>query len=122
MIDNPHLVEQEILRLSEKLDTATQEMATRSRAFADADAAYQVAYAQAKLQVRDAERGLSRGERSTVDEVEARAAIATQAEYRAKLHAEALLKTVQEAGRNRRAQLDALRSIAANVRHLIGAA
>jgi hypothetical protein len=105
---NQAQVEAEILRLSNLAERATTALAKRARVAAEADADYKCAHAKAFLEAD-----------GTVGEREARAALATQVQYRDRKIAEALLMGAQEAGRNYRAQLDALRSIAANLRALV---
>lgn len=101
-------IESEIIRLSRAAEGATQQLAQRAQAAAEADVAYKVAHAKALLRaegpqyVRDAE-----------------ATVETADEYQARKIAEAKLLAAQEAGRNYRAQLDALRSINANHRALV---
>jgi ribosomal protein S18 acetylase RimI-like enzyme len=108
-IVTPVNVEREIIRLCECCERVITEIAKRARAAAEADAEYKKVHAQAILK--------SEG---TVSEREAHAALATQDQYRDRRIAEALLLAAQEAGRNYRAQLDALRSINANVRNAAG--
>lgn len=103
-------LEAEILRLSSLAEKVTHELAKRARASADADAAYKVAHAKALL--------LADGPQYVRD---AEATVSTEAELIEKRGAEALLLAAQEAGRNYRAQLDALRSINANLRALVTA-
>lgn len=101
-------VEAEIMRLSEKAEQVTQEIGKRARAAAEADAAYDAAYYRAFLLAEGA--------------MELRKAIAkdkTADLYLQKVAAEAVLDSAKEAGRNTRAQLDALRSINANHRALV---
>jgi hypothetical protein len=103
----PAAVETEIMRLSGLLDLATSETAKRAREAAEARVKAKVAYAQAFL--------------TAEGPVEARKASATIQSQDAQLAAEiadARLLGSQDAARNMRAQLDALRSVNANVRHL----
>jgi hypothetical protein len=101
-------VESEIMRLSERCEQVTLQLAKRAIAAAEADAAFKVEYAKAYLVAE-----------GTVPEREAHAAIATQGAYRDHRIAEARFKSAAEAGRNARTQLEALRSIAANLRALV---
>lgn len=103
-------IESEILRLSELAEQVTQKLSQRARASAEADATYKVAHAKALL--------LADGPQYVRD---AEATVKTENEYREKRSTEALLLAAQEAGRNYRAQLDALRSINANHRALVTA-
>ena len=101
-------IEAEILRLSARAEHITQEIAKRARAAAEADVTYKVAHAKALL--------LAEGPQYIRD---AEATGQTAVEYRERRGTEALLLSAQEAGRNVRAQLDALRSINANHRALV---
>ena len=101
-------VESEIRRLSELAEKVTTEIATRARASAVADGRYTAEHAKAFLAAE-----------GPVAEREAKAAVVTAEEYEDRKIAEALLLSAQEAGRNYRAQLDALRSINANHRALV---
>lgn len=101
-------IEAEIIRLSGLAEQVTHKLAERARAAAEADVTYKVAHGKALL--------LADGPQYVRD---AEATVKTEAEYREKRAAEALLLAAQEAGRNYRAQLDALRSINANHRALV---
>ena len=103
-------IEAEILRLSALAEKVTRELARRARAAAEADATYKVAHAKALL--------LADGPQYVRD---AEATVKTETELIEKRSTEALLLAAQEAGRNYRAQLDALRSINANHRALVTA-
>lgn len=102
-------VEAEILRLSNLAERVTTALAKRAKRSAEADAAYRSAHARAVLAA----------DGGTVSEREASAALATEEEYLDRKLAEAELDAAKEAGRNYRAQLDALRSINASIRHAI---
>ena len=101
-------IESEIIRLSQRAEEITQALAKRAREAAEADVAYKVAHAKALL--------LAEGPQYVRD---AEATAQTEQVYREKRGTEALLMSAQEAGRNVRAQLDALRSINANHRALV---
>lgn len=101
-------VEADIIRLSGLAEKVTTALAKRAAESARKDAAYRSAHAHAILK--------STG---TVAEREAQAALATEDEYLERKLAEASLDAAKEAGRNYRAQLDALRSINANLRGAI---
>lgn len=101
-------IESELLRLSDMAEKVTHELAKRATAAAEADVAYKAAHAKALL--------VAEGPQYVRD---ARATVDTEDEYRARRTAEALLLAAQEAGRNYRAQLDALRSINTNHRALV---
>lgn len=101
-------IEAEILRLSRLAEDVTSALADRSRIAAETRVRHKVAYAKAFL--------LASG---TVDAREATATVETTDDLLAREVAEAREKAAQEAGRNYRAQLDALRSINANHRALV---
>lgn len=101
-------IEAEIVRLSGLAEKVTHELSKRARAAADADVTYKVAHAKALL--------LAEGPQYVRD---AEATAYCEAELTEKRTTEALLLAAQEAGRNYRAQLDALRSINANHRALV---
>lgn len=106
----PTDVEREILRISALCEKVTTEIAQRARAAAEADVAYKLANAKAFL----------RSDEKTVGGREASSLIVCEDEYRNRRITEAILLGAQEAGRNYRAQLDALRSINANLRYSVG--
>jgi hypothetical protein len=101
-------VESEIRSLSNRLTQVTEEVAAAAVEAAVADAAYDLAKAHALLgQV---------GRGGTVPEKQARALVLVEHQFTKAKTTEAVAKSLYEAGRNIRAQLDALRSINANVR------
>lgn len=106
----PVAVENEIMRLCARLDALTEELATKARAAGLTDARYKAEHAKEFLAARG----------KTVAEREVMATVGTITENEARKIAEAELLAVQEAGRNIRAQLDALRSVNANVRNAVG--
>ena len=101
----PAEVEREIMRLAGLAERVTSEMAKRARHAAETDADYKAAAAKAFLKAD-----------GPVAEREAVAQVECETLYRDRRIAEALLQSAVEAGRNYRAQLDALRSINANLR------
>lgn len=103
-------VEREITRLSRRLEEFTDEIAERATASAQADVAYRREHAKAFLTAE-----------GPMDVRKATADLAVTVLYGERRAAEALLLSAQEACRNLRAQLDALRSINANVRHQVAA-
>lgn len=107
---HPAEVEHEIMRISGLCERVTTEIASRARAAAEADVAFKLGHARAFL----------RTDAKTVGAREAEALLACENEYRDRKITEAVLLGAQEAGRNYRAQLDALRSINANMRSLAG--
>lgn len=102
-------VESEISRLCELAEKVTTEIAKRAVAAAEADANYKRSHAAAWLMAQG----------KTVGDREAQAAIETADEYMQRRIAEARLLASQEAGRNFRAQLDALRSLNSNLRQQV---
>lgn len=108
-------VEAEIRRLSNELTAQTEENAKAAEDAAAADVAYDLAHARALLgteKVRDGEKLLSA-------EREAIAILAVEGEYTDARMTEAIYRATRERGTNLRAQLDALRTIAANVRSAV---
>lgn len=103
-------LESEIMRISDLLETATRELGTVSVEHANAEADYRFAYAQAFLKLRPED------ERLTDKIREQRAAEETTEAFRARRVAEAKQMHLQEKCRQLRAQLDALRTVSANVR------
>ncbi len=104
-IVGPVDVEREIVRLCELCELVVTRIADRARKAAETDSEYKRVHARAVLEAT-----------GTIPERDAKAHIASENEYLARRIAEAELLAAQEAGRNYRAQLDALRSINANVR------
>ena len=110
-------VEDEIMRLSRLLDHATTEIAKRARDAATKRARVKIDLARAFLEARGAAQINGRPPAADSCEAQARAACAEQ--ITDDEMAQGVLLGAQEAARNTRSQLDALRSIAANVRHLV---
>lgn len=104
-------VEREIMRLSHQLTQVTEEVAAAATEAATTDVDYKLAYARKMLDLR--------GETGTVALKDALALDACASQFEAMKIAEAVYKALQEKGRNLRAQLDALRSINANVRSVV---
>lgn len=102
-------VEDEIVRLSELLEVETHELAAASQEHAAAEADYRAAFARAFVAAEGA---------MPMRQELARLACAHL--YRERRITEAKQLGLQEAGRNLRAQLDALRSINTNLRGTIG--
>lgn len=98
-------IETQILDLMGKAQKVTVEVGERARAAAKAETEYRVKYAQQFLQAE----GTMELRRHTAE-------VACADELAARKTAEALLLSAQEAGRNVRARLEAVRSLAANVR------
>lgn len=108
-------VEGEIARLSDAMEDAMDELARRAQGAADAEADYKVAYAKELLKAGTLEGSGPRG-RTTVDEREALALGKVEDLFRARLISEAHHNVAQERLRTQRSQIDALRTIAANIR------
>lgn len=105
---NPASVERELLRLARRLEDATQQTGVWARKAATAEVAYKIGYAKALL-----------ASSGTVAEREATALVACEEQYREREMARAVLDAGKTAGQNIRAQLDALRSVGANLRDLV---
>jgi hypothetical protein len=101
-------VEKEIRRLSDQLTLQTIGLGDAAMKAAQADVDYKRQMARAWI--------AHRGHKGTVPEKEAFIHGECEAEYEAMRLTEATHKVMQEKGRNLRAQLEALRSINANVR------
>jgi len=101
-------VERQIMELVRAAHKVTVEVGQRARAAGAADAAYKVRRAQEFLRAE-----------GSVAVREATAEVACADEYQAKKMADGLLLSAQEAGRNVRARLDAMRSLCANVRDAV---
>lgn len=108
-------VENEIVRLSNAMDAALDELVHLSQDAANREVDHKVAEAKAKL-AAGLQQGSGPGGRSTVDEREANALIKTEDAFRARLIAQALCDTCRERLRTMRSQIDALRTISANIR------
>jgi chromosome segregation ATPase len=101
-------VESEIRRLSDRLTELTTAQADHAQEAAQADVTLKLKQARAWLDLR--------GHGGLKDEKEAQVLEQTALFYQAAKLADAVLKADHEAGRNLRAQLDALRTLAANIR------
>jgi hypothetical protein len=101
-------IEAEIVRLSELLEGTTDDIAECSVAAASADATFKATYA-ARFLVAD----------GPIGQREQQATSECETEYRDWKIADARLRATQERGRNLRAQLDSLRTLAANIRPLV---
>ncbi len=108
-IVTPVNVEREIIRLCELCELVVTRIADRARKAAETDSEYKRVHARAVLEAT-----------GTIPERDAKATLASADEYLKKRIAEAEQLAAQDAGRNYRAQLDALRSINANVRQMSG--
>jgi hypothetical protein len=113
-------VEEKILILSRQLTQVTEEVADALMEAAQADAAYDLAKAKALLyggpQTENAALRGETGRKGTVPEKQAAALIAVENLFIRAKTTEAVAKASLEAGRNLRANLDALRSLNTNIR------
>lgn len=110
-------VEAEIVRLSDAMEDALDDLARRAQTAADAEHAYKVKYAKERL-AAVSNGGHGPGGRCTADEAEDRATVRCDAELRARLVSDAYQGVAQERLRTMRSQVEALRTLAANVRSL----
>lgn len=101
-------VEEQIFHLSNRLGQITDEVKQAAMNEAQAEADYKRKAAHTWLDLR--------GHKGTVPEKEAEVMDRCGEEFEAMKIAEAVYKACQESGRNVRAQLDALRTVAANAR------
>jgi hypothetical protein len=110
-------VERKILELIDLLERCTHAQRGRWEENAQADAAFDVAFAQAFLQAKE---GVLPGQEKPDSDMTAkqRATLLTAQELTRRNAAHALLESAREAGRNYRAALEGLRSINTNVREL----
>lgn len=106
-----HQVEAEILRLSRLLTRVTEDVAHKAEIAAETDTAYDLAYARAMVEMS--------GRRDSVTELKAEALVACAEEYEQARLAQAVYEGAREQGRNLRTQLEALRTIAANIRQAV---
>ena len=106
----PTEVEAELVRLADRLEHKSDELAGLLEAAAKADVAFRLAHARALL----------RADGDTVAEREAEATLAVEAELRERKTTEAVADACREAVRSLRDQLSAVQSVNANVRHLAG--
>jgi len=102
-------VERELERLVHEADTCAHDIAQRAEAAGRAEHAYKVAHAKAMLRAEGA-----------MALREAQALLAVEDQHLARKIADAHLMATQEKARTIRAQLDALRSVNATVRHAVG--
>lgn len=110
-------VETKILDLVDLLERATHSQRQRWEADGEADAEYDIAFAQAFLLAKEgALPGQIKGDSDLTAKQRATTVCADKLRERNATHA--LLESAREAARNYRAALESLRSINANVRHL----
>lgn len=110
-------VERKILEFVDLLEQATHAQRKRWEEHGEADAAYDIAFAQAFLLAKEgALPGQEKGDSDLTAKQRAIVVCADALRHRNTTHA--VLESAREAARNYRQQLDALRSICANVRSL----
>lgn len=110
-------VEHKILELIDLLERCTHAQKGRWEQDAQADAEYDIAFAQAFLQAKEgALPGQEKGDSDLT--AKQRATLVTGDLLTRRNAAHALLESAREAGRNYRAALEGLRSINTNVREL----
>lgn len=102
-------VEAELERLKDAAGDVALDVAARAEEAARAEVAYKLGFAKALLRAE-----------GTVAIRESQALLAVGQEYLARKIADAKLLAAQETARTIRAQLDALRSVNATVRHAVG--
>lgn len=108
-------VERNIMLISTSMENLTNDLVSLANDAAEKEHAYRVAYAKARLVARDGEGHGPKG-RTTNEEADDIATVECDALLRARLIAEAIHQAARDTLSTRRAQLDALRTIAANVR------
>lgn len=108
-------VEGEIVRISDAMNDELEHLVDVAQQDANAEVAYKVAYAQAVLKASVVS-GSGRNGLTTVDERENMAVRDTHELLLAHLVAGRMYEVTKEKLRTQRSQLDALRTIAANIR------
>lgn len=103
-------VESELLRVADLLEKVTHAIRTRSVKAAETDTAYDIAFSKALLVAKEAG--------ATDPAAKATATVECADQLTERNIAEALYQSARSAGANYRAQLDALRSVATNIRSL----
>lgn len=109
-------VEQRIAKVADEIENMVTVIATKARESAESEARYKVRFAQERLKARDME-GHGPGGRTSNDEADDRATSACKDELQHHLITEALYFAAVHALKARTSQMDALRTIAANIRH-----
>lgn len=108
-------IERRITLLSDQMEELTYDLAKRAEVAALAEATYKVAFAKARLRAR-MQPGTGPRERTTNDEADDRAIRDCEEELTEHLITEALYNSARDALFSKRSQMDALRTIAANIR------
>lgn len=109
------MVEQRITRLSDELEALTGDLARFAHAAAEAEVTYKAKYAKCRMVARNGE-GHGPGGRVSNDEADDRALGECEVELRAHLIAGAVYASARDAMFTKGRQLEALRTIAANIR------
>lgn len=108
-------VESEIMRLSDVMEEVTGSLVDLAQAAAEADVAYRAAKAKINLRAT-LMAGSGKGGRTTVDERESIVDDRCHDEMLAQRTTEAMYEVARERLRTMRSQIDALRTISANIR------
>lgn len=111
----PVMVEREIVGLVDDMEDATADLIDMAKAKAEAEAAYKSAYAKAWLKAK-ASPGKGRSGQTTDGEAEQKARDAVEKEYLDHLVTEAKHGAQVEVLRSMRSSIEALRTVAANIR------
>lgn len=112
---SPSQIDAEILRLSDAMEKRTDLLATHAEEAADAEVEYRQAQAKANLRAAVMS-GSGKDGRTTVDERKSIVDSRCEAEMRRYKIAENLYDVDKEILRTMRSQIDALRTVAANIR------
>lgn len=110
-------VESEIMRLSQNMDEVTEELRNHAQAMAVAEHGYKLAYARAMMTARATLDGDGPKGRVTVDQAECFAIDQCEAELLEHLKTQVVYEVDRSLLQTLRSQVDALRTIAANIRH-----
>lgn len=106
-----HDIEQQIVQISDRLDELTHDYAAMCDEAGEAEAEYRLRYYNTIMRLKDA------GDRKMTDkEAEARATSAAASEFRNYKITAAKVEATKQALSTHRSRLDALRTLAANVR------
>lgn len=108
-------IERRIMATFDRMEEQVHDLAQKAREAAEAEAAYKSRFAQERLQARSAG-GSGPGGRTTNDEADDKALRACSDELTQHLITEALYQAARDALHVRRSQMDALRTIASNLR------
>lgn len=108
-IVDPGMVETEIIRLSDKLEKATDDFGEVTELASNLEAEYRVAFAKSFVRFR-------LQEKASEKTAEAQATVECEGELRARKAADGRARHLEETCRSIRAQLDAVRTLSANVR------